>query len=110
MKNNLGFNLTRVGRDSMLLEPYDNLDPSDPEPMIEEISKRLIENNIFTLFYDLNKVLIIDEVYYSWLCHLSDTCTLFQAELKVINMKATAAASISSFIDSKPPFKSVLEM
>ncbi|MGE4518865.1 MAG: hypothetical protein AB7E04_05085 [Desulfobacteraceae bacterium] len=110
MKNNLGFSLTKLGSSSLLLEPYDNLNPLYPEPMVEIISENLLKTKVSKLYYDLNKILIIDEVYYEWLCILSKTCSIFQAKLVAINMKPSAAVSLSSFITQKPPFKTEIEM
>jgi len=110
MKNNFGFSLTKVGSNSILLEPYDNLNPLEPEVMIEVISKNLLVTKASKLYYDLNKVLIIDEIYYDWLCLLSKTCSLFQTKLTTINMKPSAAVSLSSFIKSRPPFQTAIEM
>lgn len=110
MKNNYGFSITKIGSNSLLLEPYDNLNPLNPDQMIEFISKKILMANASKLYYDLNKVLIIDEIYYDWLCQLSKTCSLFQTKLITINMKPTAAVSLSSFIKSKPPFQTEIEM
>lgn len=110
MKSNLGFSLTKIGSGALLLEPYDNLNPLQPEPMIEVISENLLNSNIKKLYYDLNKVLIIDEIYYSWLNTLSKTCSIFQTRLITINMKPSAAVSLSSFLNTKPSFETEIEM
>jgi hypothetical protein len=110
MKNNFGFSLTKLGSNSLLLEPYDNLNPLETEPMVELISEYIFNTNAVKLYYDLNKILIIDEIYYNWLCTLSKTCTFFQTQLITINMKPSAAISLSSFITRKPPFETAIEM
>ncbi|MDY0131438.1 MAG: hypothetical protein RBR53_02105 [Desulforegulaceae bacterium] len=110
MKSNLGFNLTKLGSSSLLMEPYDNLDPLCPGPMIETISNSLFKTPVPKLYYDLNKILIIDEVYYDWLCMLSKACSIFQTKLIAINIKPSAAISLSSFINKKPPFETEVEM
>ena len=110
MEINLGINITKLANHNLLLEPSDNLDPFNIDSMVERISETLFRSDIKTLFYDLNKVLIIDEVYYSWLCSLSKSCALFGVKLKTINMKSTAAISLASIISELPPFETVMDI
>jgi len=110
MEKNLGFTVTQVGNGALLLEPYDNLDPSSDGDMLEEISYYIKESDIHTLFYDMNKIYISDKLYYQWLCRLSKICKLFCVKLKLIHMKPTAAISISSFIKGPPDFDIAMSM
>ncbi|MDH5711729.1 MAG: hypothetical protein OEZ15_08720 [Gammaproteobacteria bacterium] len=105
-----GMHLTAIGDSSMLLEPGDSLDPSDPDNYIAELMEVMQREGARTLMYDLEKVPLIDQIYYAWLVRLNALCHLANVELIVVNIRTTAAFSLAMGLKEPPPFKCSLDV
>ena len=60
------------------------------------------------LYYDLDSLPIIDQVYYDWLDKLARTCLAMNIKMICINMQPTAAFTLSKFLTGKPVFETAL--
>ena len=102
--------LTSVGDGKVLFEPGPAMDPTDCEGEIKETLAFLREQRASLLYYDMGKVMFIDNVYYKWLLMLHDACSIFGARMIAVNVIPTAACSLSNILDSDPPFSCAQEI
>ncbi len=102
--------LTSIGYGKVLFEPGPAMDPTDSEGEIKETLEFLRKQGASLLYYDMSKVMLIDRVYYKWLCVMHDACRIFGAKMIAVNVRPTAASSLSNILDSDPPFPSAQEI
>jgi rsbT antagonist protein RsbS len=96
--------LTSIGNGRVLLEPELGLDPSTPDRYLSPLIQRLQEMGASKLLYDLQKIPMVDEVYYQWLLALYGDCRICGIDLVAVNLGAAAAFGLSANIDRLPPF------
>jgi len=94
----------------VLFEPGPAMDPTDCAGEIKETLEFLRKQGASLLYYDMNKAMLIDRVYYKWLCVMYDACRIFGAEMIAVNVRPTAACSLSNILDSAPPFSCAQEI
>lgn len=105
-----GMHITPIGNKKILFEPGDSLDPSDPDEYVIELMDALHDNHTDTLIYDLKKVPLIDDVYYSWLIRLNKLCRLSNIDMVIVNIPTTAAFSLAITMKEPPPFKCSIDV
>lgn len=99
-----GIHLTSIGEGSLLAEPTEGFDPSDPDRHLPELFQSLHHRRARLLFFDLSQTPLIDSVYYRWLEDLAATCRLAGAELTAVNMQPTAAFALARHLEAAPSF------
>lgn len=105
-----GLHLTRIGKESFLLEPSQGLNIGDEERLLEQIADVLQQGKATCLYYDLAGQKLIDPVYYSWLEALARTLAAINVRMVCIHMQPTAAFALSVFIQGKPSFETALDI
>ncbi|TNC99586.1 MAG: hypothetical protein FD121_82 [Gallionellaceae bacterium] len=103
-----GLHLTRIGKGNYLLEPLRSMNIRDKGLLMQEIVSHVQQGQGTHLYYDLNGLPIIDQVYYDWLDKLARTCLAVNIKMICINMQPTAAFTLSSFLTRKPVFETAL--
>lgn len=105
-----GMHLTPLGDGSVLLEPADGLDPSDPDAYLVPVLTYLAERHARRLIYDLDGVAVVDRLYYRWLCELASVCRVAGVELIAVNLRPEAAYAMALELDHAPPFRFVRDV
>lgn len=100
--------LTRIGKSNFLLEPLRSMNIQDQDVLMRDIAAHVQQEQGQRLYYDLNGVPVIDQIYYSWLDKLSRTCQALNIKMICINMQPTAAFTLSKLITTKPIFETAL--
>lgn len=103
-----GVHLTRIGKGNYLLEPLRSMNIQDQDALIREVVMQVQQEQGGRLYYDLDGVPVIDQVYYGWLDKLARTCLMVNIKMICINMQPTAAFTLSKFLTSKPVFDTAL--
>jgi rsbT antagonist protein RsbS len=103
-----GIHLTRIGKGNFLLEPLRSMNIQDQYMLMQEIVTELRNEHGKRLYYDLEGLPIIDQVYYDWLDKLARTCSAMNIKMICINMQPTAAFTLSKFLTTKPVFETAL--
>jgi len=103
-----GIHLTRIGKGNFLLEPRRSMNIQDQNMLMREIVATVQSAQGERLYYDLDGMPIIDEVYYDWLDKLARTCGAVNIKMVCINMQPTAAFTLSKFLTTKPVFETAL--
>lgn len=103
-----GIHLTCIGRGNYLLEPLRSLNIQDGGQLMQDIVARLQQEHGERLYYDLDGLPVIDPVYYDWLDKLARICLTLNIKMICINMRPTAAFTLSSFLTDKPVFATAL--
>lgn len=103
-----GIHLTCIGRGSFLLEPLRSLNIQDAGQLMQDIVEQLQQGRGARLYYDLNGLPVIDQLYYGWLDKLARICQTVNIKMICINMQPTAAFTLSSFLSSTPVFATAL--
>lgn len=105
-----GMHLTAIGAHTILLEPGEGLDPSEPDRYLESLLGYLQQNHAQRLLYDLGNVHLIDEVYYDWLLRLHAICHISGIELTTVNIRPAVAFALSLALGDNPPFTCALDV
>ncbi|MHB8535203.1 MAG: hypothetical protein ACYDBW_07150 [Sulfuricaulis sp.] len=105
-----GIHLTPIGDGNVLLEPGEGLDPSNPDALLAPILEFLQHHEARRLVYDLKSVSLIDEIYYTWLTQLSNTCRIGNVQMVTVNMQPAAAYALSLTLDKPPSFVCALDI
>lgn len=105
-----GMHITAIGNRKILLEPGDSLDPGAPDDYVVELMDALHTESTDTLIYDLKKVPLIDDIYYSWLIRLNRLCELSNINMIIVNIRTTAAFLLATSMKEPPPFKCSLDV
>jgi rsbT antagonist protein RsbS len=105
-----GLHLTRIGKESYLLEPSQALNIRDQARILEEIAGALQQEKAACLYYDLAGQKLIDQVYYAWLESLARTLAAINIRMVCIHMQPTAAFALSVFVKGKPCFETALDI
>lgn len=108
--NSLPLHVTPIGRDELLLEPGEALDPHAADHYLDFILARIQEANARRLYYDLQSLPLIDPVYYAWLTRLAQACHIIGVRMVAVHMRPTAAFGLSSFLNEKPLFETALDV
>ncbi len=103
-----GIHLTRIGRGNFLLEPLRSLNVADQGQLMQDIITLLQQEQGKCLYYDLNALPVIDQVYYRWLDKLARICLTVNIRMICINMQPTAAYTLSKLLKDKPLFETAL--
>ncbi|MDO8207143.1 MAG: hypothetical protein Q7T38_04895 [Gallionella sp.] len=103
-----GIHLTCIGRGNFLLEPLRSLNIQDAGQLMQDIIALLQQGKGVQLYYDLNGLPVIDQVYYDWLDKLARICQTVNIKMICINMQPTAAFTLSSFLSRTPAFATAL--
>ncbi|MBK1735402.1 hypothetical protein CKO15_08915 [Halorhodospira abdelmalekii] len=98
----LGFRLTQIAADSARLEPGHGIQPSDPGPVIEAVLRELQPLHIDLLYYDLERVEIIDPPYLSFLTQLQGSCRVIGVRMVCVHMQPSTAFALASWLDRPP--------
>ncbi len=105
-----GIHLTPLGDDSVLLEPGEGLDPTDPDAYLVPLLEFLQKKRARFLIYDLKNVALIDGVYYEWITAMNALCLIAGIRMVVANIRPYAAYALSQLIDGDPPFLCALDV
>lgn len=105
-----GIHITPIGNKIMLLEPGDSLDPASPDDYVVELMEALHTESTTTLIYDLQKIPLLDDIYYEWLIRLNKLCALSNIDMVIVNIRTTAAFSLATSMKEPPPFKCSLDV
>ncbi len=105
-----GLHLTRIGKDSFLLEPSQALNIRDQARLLDAIAGALQQKRAVCLYYDLAGQKLIDQVYYAWLEALARTLAAVNVRMVCIHMQPTAAFALSVFVKGKPCFETALDI
>lgn len=103
-----GVHLTRIGKGNFLLEPRRSMNIQEQNMLMREIVAAVQQEQGERLYYDLDSLPIIDQVYYDWLDKLARTCGALNIKMICINMQPTAAFTLSKFLTTKPIFETAL--
>jgi rsbT antagonist protein RsbS len=103
-----GVHLTRIGKGNFLLEPLRSMNIQDQNILRREIVAEIQLGQGERLYYDLEGLPVIDQVYYDWLDKLARTCLAMNIKMICINMQPTAAFTLSKFLTGKPVFETAL--
>jgi rsbT antagonist protein RsbS len=103
-----GVHLTRIGKGSFLLEPLRSMDIQEQNRLMQEIVAHVQQGQGKRLYYDLNSLPVIDQVYYDWLDKLARTCRALNIRMICINMQPTAAFTLSKILSGTPVFETAL--
>jgi rsbT antagonist protein RsbS len=103
-----GVHLTRIGKGNFLLEPLRSMNIQDQGTLMREVVAYVQQEQGLRLYYDLNGVPVIDQVYYGWLDKLARTCQALNIKMICINMQPTAAFTLSKFLSARPVFETAL--
>jgi rsbT antagonist protein RsbS len=103
-----GVHLTRIGKGNFLLEPLRSMNIQDQGTLMREVVAYVQQEQGLRLYYDLNGVPVIDQVYYGWLDKLARTCQALNIKMICINMQPTAAFTLSKFLSTRPVFETAL--
>jgi rsbT antagonist protein RsbS len=103
-----GVHLTRIGKGNFLLEPRRSMNIQEQNMLMREIVAAVQQEQGERLYYDLDSLPIIDQVYYDWLDKLARTCLAMNIKMICINMQPTAAFTLSKFLTGKPVFETAL--
>lgn len=102
--------LTPIGNGKVLLEPEFGLDPGQPDRYLDPLIGRLQETGATRLLYDLQKIPVIDSLYYQWLNQLHDACHICGIELIAVRITPAAAYGLAVTLQAMPPFRCVLDV
>ncbi|MHB8347663.1 MAG: hypothetical protein ACYDHM_10870 [Acidiferrobacterales bacterium] len=105
-----GIHLTPIGDDSVLLEPGEGLDPTDPDGYLVPLLAFLQKKRARFLIYDLKNVALVDRVYYDWMTAMNSLCLISGIRMVVANIRPYAAFALSQLIDGDPPFSCALDV
>ncbi|MHB8257465.1 MAG: hypothetical protein ACYDHY_10955 [Acidiferrobacterales bacterium] len=105
-----GIHLTPIGDDSVLLEPGDGLDPTDPNAYLVPLLAFLQKKRARFLIYDLKNVALIDRVYYEWMTAMNSLCLISGIRMVVANIRPYAAFALSQLLSDDPPFACALDV
>jgi len=105
-----GIHLTPIGDDSVLLEPGEGLDPTDPDSYLVPLLGYLQKKRARFLIYDLKTVALIDRVYYDWMIAMNSLCQISDVRMVVANIRPHAAFALSQMIAGDPPFSCALDV
>lgn len=103
-----GVHLTRIGKGNFLLEPLRSMNIRDQDALVREVVMHVQQGQGVRLYYDLDGMPVIDPVYYGWLDKLARTCQTVNVKMICINMRPTAAFTLSKFLARKPAFETAL--
>lgn len=106
----LPLHVTPIGRDELLLEPGEALDPGAADHYLDFILDRIQRADARCLYYDLQSLPLIDPVYYAWLTRLAKACHVIGVRMVAVHMRPTAAFGLSSFLQGNPPFETALDV
>ncbi len=105
-----GIHLTPIGEDSVLLEPGEGLDPTDPDAYLVPLLGYLQKQRARFLIYDLKSVALIDNVYYEWMTTMNSLCMISGITMVATNIRPYAAFALSQQIAGNPPFPCALNV
>ncbi len=105
-----GIHLTPIGDDSVLLEPGEGMDPTDPDSYLVPLLAFLHKKRARFLIYDLKNVALVDHVYYEWMTAMHSLCLISGIRMIVANIRPYAAFALSQLIDGDPPFTCALDV
>lgn len=98
-----GMHLTFIGNGSVLLEPGNSLDPSDPDAYFEPLIAYMQNQRATKLIYDLKDKPFIDLTYYEWMVRLNSLCQICNVKMIIANMRPTAAFALAVTAGEEPP-------
>ena len=102
--------LTPIGDRTVLLEPTEALDPSDPEAYLVALIGFLQKHGSARLLYDLRHVPVVDNVYYDWLKAVYATCQVANIRMIAVNIRPPTAYALALRLSEPPPFTCALDV
>lgn len=110
MASETGFQITPLGRGSVLLEPQHGINPAESASAIEAILRQLAVHEAGWLYYALNDVAIIDPVYYTFLNQLASACHALGIEMIGLGIQPHTAYSLAAHMEEPPRFATALSL
>lgn len=102
--------LTPIGNATVLLEPSEALDPSNPDAYLVPLLGYLQQQRAARLLYDLRNVCVVDLLYYNWLTAVHELCRIANIKMVTVNMRPAAAYALALRLKEPPPFACALDV